>query len=108
MLTYKAKGKRGDWFASVNGEEIPCVHEYWLKKLSYHDPHISKMPKAKEYFASIQTFKKVILTRDDIIQNEIFPSFRRKEYIAVYAIDDCEMNDEGLYFRLTERIANLR
>ena len=29
METKKAKGSRGSWFAVVDGETLPCVHEYW-------------------------------------------------------------------------------
>jgi hypothetical protein len=59
-------------------------------------------------FRRIYVAGRVILTTDKIntakSRGEGF--FERTGYVAVYAIDDFRVDDEGMRFRFTDRIAN--
>jgi hypothetical protein len=49
----KAVGHRGSWFADIDGESFPCVHEYWVRRIDgkrmyvdpYCDPEAGKWPR---------------------------------------------------------------
>ena len=110
----KAKGHRGSWFATVEGENLPCVHKYWVKGLLHHDRFqrhgYANSSQILELVDAVQNVKRVILTEDkpnfDAAGNLI--GFDRKGYVAIYAVDDVTYTpDEGLKFRLVERIRNL-
>ncbi|MBL0934243.1 MAG: hypothetical protein IBJ07_05790 [Rhizobiaceae bacterium] len=114
MKPVKATGKRGSWFALVEDEWLPCVHKHWLKGLNYHDPLLrhegSVAPKIAELVDSIRETKKVVLTEDKVSMtgDGSVVGFDRSAYIAVFAVDDVSYSfDDGLKFRLTERIHNL-
>jgi hypothetical protein len=51
----KALGFRGSWFADVDGETLPCVHQHWWAPGGrYDDPGLQPgMPKGDELVASI-------------------------------------------------------
>jgi hypothetical protein len=80
MATKKAVGARGDWFAEVDGERLPCVHEFWWEKraLTYNDTKLRSGPKPDELFEAIKALKRVILTKDT-------PKFERSEVVDVVA-----------------------
>ncbi|WP_196814786.1 hypothetical protein [Mesorhizobium sp. L103C131B0] len=114
MVTAKAKGHRGSWFATVDGEDLPCVHKHWVKGLLHHDRFqrhgYGNSPQILELAQAVQSGKRVILTDDkplfDGSGNLI--GFERKGYIAIYEVDDVTyIPEEGLKFRLVKRIRNL-
>jgi hypothetical protein len=102
----KAKGHRGSWFAEVDGELLPCVHQHWSHRGRYHDPHVVPGdPKWTEFIAAIRTDKKVILMSGEFSNNDY--SVRRTGYIAVFMIDDFELLDNDLRFRFAKRLVDL-
>jgi hypothetical protein len=108
MQKYKATGKRGSWFATVNGESLPCVHSRWSQKGQYHDPNAKPgTPKWDEYFAAIKAGGRVILTRSNIADKAIGFGFERAEYVAVFKVDNVEISGSDLRFRLRDRLAEL-
>lgn len=93
---------------------LPCVHKHWVKGLLHHDPFRrhdgANALKIMELVDAVSTGKKVILTKDtattDSDGNVI--GFERTAYIAVYSVDDVTFSpQDGLKFRLTERLLNL-
>ncbi|HEX2256262.1 MAG TPA: hypothetical protein VHG92_06090 [Afifellaceae bacterium] len=102
----KAIGHRGLWFATVDGERLPCVHAYWFKGGRYHDPNI-RLDEAKwrELVDAIRAKKKVILTNDKVSDEET--AFQRTSYIAVFSVDDISVED-GLRFRFVDRLYSLQ
>jgi hypothetical protein len=42
MRRAKAKGHRGSWFAEVDGELLPCVHQHWRRGFYYDDPYVER------------------------------------------------------------------
>jgi hypothetical protein len=110
MPTYRASGHHGSWFAEANGERLPCVHEYWCKKsnsMVYDDPHFDPTDrKWGELVEAIKTSRRVILTRDEVVNGG--RGFKRLGYIAIFEIDGvATAPDNHLRFRFTRRIANL-
>lgn len=120
MLTpAKAKGSIGSWFATVEGESLPCVHKHWTKGIwpLHHDPFqrhgADTQAKIDELVDAILRLKRVILT-DDVPKfgkNDEVVGFDRKRkggYIAIYAVEDVTYSQsDGLRFRLTDRIREL-
>lgn len=115
MVTKKAIGQRGSWFATVDGKELPCVHKHWLKGLSYHDPFKPLVngpspARIHEYVQAIQQEKQVILTNDvtHYDQQGMVSGFTRKNYVAVFAVEDVSFDPKiGLKFKITTRLDEL-
>lgn len=102
---YRAKGERGSWFALVNGERLPCVHQHWLTKLHYHDPHYVPERQWIEFVAAIKNVGKVILTTDRVHPDG--RGFDRTGYVAVFRVSDVSVSGPDLEFDLVERLAEL-
>src|SRR5487761_1994164 len=102
MMKLKATGARGSWFAIVDGEQLPCVHNYWwVKPASYHDKDLKlDDPKAGPFFDEISSKKRVILTTGNpsFDPSGIVSGFERTGYVAVYAIDNVVFDKLGLKF----------
>jgi hypothetical protein len=112
MSRVNAKGSRGSWFATLpDGTALPCVHRYWRKGMEYDDPFaIAGDPVWDEFIAAIATGKRVILTDDEVLAEateETPPSFRRKGYVAVFAVEDVRLEGRRLRFRFTGRLQEL-
>ncbi len=108
-MARKATGSRGSWFATVDGESLPCVHKHWWKNGRYHDPHACLgQPKWDEFIAALKAGKKAVLTNDDLLPSG---GFKRKSgqeaYIGVFEIDEIEVNGTDLMFRFVRRIDEL-
>lgn len=115
MTKKKATGRQGWWFAEVDGVALPCVHKHWAKGTLYHDPferHEVKglEKKIAEAVSEIIRQRKVVMTDDHVSfdpKGNVI-GFERKNYIAVFAIDDVNYSkDDGLRFRLLERLYSL-
>jgi hypothetical protein len=109
MLTMKKKaiGERGSWFASVNGERLPCVHQYWIKGRQHVARNIdSSDPKTAELISAIEIARKVIVTTD-VVQGE-GAGFERAGYVAVFRVSDVRVSDGELHFELVERLTDLK
>jgi hypothetical protein len=64
MDTFDAWGRPGDWFATVNGEEVPCAWNCWLTGMHYRDPGARPgTGKWVKYIEAIQSGAKVALTK---------------------------------------------
>ena len=110
MTKSKATGKRGSWFADVDGQSLPCVHKHWWKGGRYDDPQIMPgSPKDEELVAAIQQHGRVVLTNDSPYDaGEGKTGFTRTGYIAVYSVDDITFDQKGLRFRFVSRLKELK
>jgi hypothetical protein len=105
MGKIKATGQRGSWFADVAGEQIPCVHDYWLKGLHYTNPEGRVGEKQwDDYIAAIKEKLTVVLTHSQLGDDG---TFKRKGYVATYAVANVAVTGAGLELDLVRRIANL-
>jgi hypothetical protein len=104
----RAVGKRGDWFATVNGERLPCVHAHWTKGIWPHhaDPGVDGRRNWREFITAIESGKRVILTTDHVNADGTLAG--RKEYVAIYRVDNVAVYDDTLHFDFTDRLAELR
>lgn len=98
----RAVGHQGSWFATVDGESLPCVHERFLKKLEYHDP-AEGVPLPMDYVRAIEQGT-VILTKSNRVENG---GFVRSGYIAIFRIEDFHFGAGQVQFRLAKRVAHL-
>jgi hypothetical protein len=110
--TVKAKGQQGSWEATVSGEVLPCVFDYWWVKGNkdrlYHDPGLdTSEARHIKYVNRIIESKKVVLVRG-APSSESFGRFERKDYIAVWSVEDVEFDRDGLKFRFVSRLAELK
>jgi hypothetical protein len=106
MQTLKAQGSRGDWFAMIDGERIPCAWGWWLTGNHYLDPVVEpdkgKWPK---YIAAIIEGKKVALTG----KKETDGKWQRDGYIALFAVANVTVTGNTLEFDLIQpRLATLK
>jgi hypothetical protein len=104
MQTLKARGHRGDWFARIGDEDIPCVWLEWLTGTHYRDPGANpnegKWPK---YIEAVHIGRKVALTGKRKGKEWI-----REGYIALFSVRNVVVSDAGLEFDLADRLANLK
>ena len=106
MAKSKAHGQRGSWFAKAEGETLPCVHAHWWKGQRYHDIHARPGDsRFAELLQGIKATGRVVLTTD--AASDDARHFKRTGYIAVYAVEDVSLDDEGLRFRFTHRLIDL-
>jgi hypothetical protein len=102
----KATGHRGSWFADVEGERLPCVHEHWKCGDRYRDRDARPGEgKWVNFIDAIGTGKKVILTKDKIPPHG---PWQRAGYIAVWSVDDVSAGDGALCFRFVEKLDDLK
>lgn len=110
MTKVKAIGRRGDWFARVQGDDddLPCVHQFWIKGLRYDDPHVVRGdPVWERLIDAIQTKRRVILTNDWPLTPD-GRGFARTGYIAVFEVEEVEVDGTHLRFALKRRIKDLQ
>lgn len=103
MLTIKAKGQSGSWFATLETGEIwPCVHKkWWPSGNSYCDPTPTPgVRKWDEFVAAIEQGKRVILTEEDAKK-------RRKEYRHAWRVDNVKTDNGKLTFDFIEKLFNV-
>src|SRR5687767_5695554 len=106
MPKFKAHGHRGSWFADVNGEHLPCVHAHWWKGSGYHDPYARPGDaKFEKLLQGIRETGRGVVTKDDVSDGG--RTFKRTGYVGVFKIEDPQLDDDGLRFRITNRIADL-
>jgi hypothetical protein len=107
----KAIGRRGGWFAGLGGEDVPCVHQHWLRALEYDDPYADVTdPAWRAFVEAIAQQRRVILTRDEVLTTAGVAKpagFRRTGYVASYAVDQVRVEEGHLRFRLIKRLDDL-
>lgn len=103
----KAIGERGSWFASVDGERLPCVHQYWIRGTHHCAPRVSQHSKKDlELVAAIRSKGKVVVTTDRVIDEG--EGFERTGYVAVFSVDNVNWRRGELLFDLKERLVDLQ
>jgi hypothetical protein len=106
MRTLKAVGRRGDWFAKVDGEDIPCAWNWWLTGKHYFDPEAKPgTGKWVKYIAAIERLKRVALTGKKETNDG---KWERDGYIALFEVANVETTESTLQFDLIQRLANLK
>jgi hypothetical protein len=104
----EAKGQWNSWFATWNGESLPCVHDCWKRGDHYEDPEV--VPEHRHwasFVAGLRNKRRVLLTRD-ILNEEGRPRKRAKppgQYLAVWEIADISPDADALRFRFVRQIA---
>lgn len=100
----KPVGRRGSWFAKWKGQEYPCVHKYWTEGHwpSYVDPGVTDEPHWAPFIDSIKERKTVILTTDNVGPGG--SSFERTGYIALLRVEDVDVVENELRFRIVDRL----
>lgn len=111
-VTKKATGSRGSWFATVDGELLPCVHEYWWVKgdtsRRYNDYLLKPSQHNNDFVARIKDKRQVILTSDKPNSADNPVPFVRTGYIAIWTIEDVEFDENGLRFRFVDKVCGLK
>jgi hypothetical protein len=118
MQTFKAIGRRGDWFATINGEEIPCAWSWWQRGnpaggFLYCDPEARPgTGKWIKYVEAIQRSGKVTLTGKKKValtgkKEDSDGKWQRKGYIGLYAVTNLKTSENSLEFDMPEKIADL-
>jgi len=109
MIPKKAKGSIGSWFATVDGESLPCVHKHWwVKTARYNDHLLRSSPQADEFVAAIREKKRVILkiSKPNSEANPV--PFKHVEYVAVWEVDNIDFDENGLRFQFIKSLVPLK
>lgn len=112
MRRSKAKGYPGSWFADVDDERLPCVHDCYRTKdgRDYFDRYSGLgLKKWENFVEAIRSGRCVIVTVDKILSEgpNFQKSFKRKGYVGVFEVADVEADSEGLRFRFVQQLADL-
>ena len=114
MRFAKATGTRGSWFARVDGESHPCVHKHWVQRdrsgMTYVDPgYDPERAIWGPFIEALETQKRAVLTEDQVSgTDDRNLSFSRTGYIALYAIDHVQVDENVLRFDFVERLRDLK
>jgi hypothetical protein len=111
------RGSQGSWEADVtyedgSKEKLACLHAYfWPRGQTYDDPltpEVRQMRKFEKHVALIKEKGRIIMTTDKIdpTKSRGLGFFTRTGYIGVFAVEDFELDDNGMRLLLTKRIAN--
>ena len=113
----KAVGQRGSWFAVVDGERLPVLHNYWVRReggdLVYHDvnliPELCDTAQRREFMETLRDGTHAVLAKSGPSDpNDTMKPFVRSSYIAVFAYEFLSHDDHGLRLRLTDRTKDLK
>ena len=106
---FKARGHRGSWFATVNGESLPCLHKYWLHWPVYDDPGIRAGERQSDQLvAALHSLGRAVLTEDEPkLKDGKVIGFKRTGYVAIFKVSDIELGQSALRLRFGDRLANL-
>jgi hypothetical protein len=95
MTKLKARGMQDSWFATVEGEELPCAWNHWGTNVHYLDERVEttnlKWPK---YLKAITNGKRIILTKKDLSNSGgNSKNWSGRGYIALFRIDNVALTD---------------
>lgn len=101
MQALRARGHRGNWFARIGDDDIPCIWREWLAGTHYLDPH-GKADEGKwaKYVEALRRDQKAVLTA----KQEKDGKWSRAGYIGVFKIANVAITAQGLEFDLIERL----
>ncbi len=106
MVKLKAIGERGSWYATVNGERLPCVHQANMKPDGwYRAKRVSDAPH-EQLLETITAAGRVIVRKSVRSSNE--DSWQSKGYVAIFSVADSQIVDDEQRFRFVERLHNLQ
>ena len=91
-------GHAGSWFAVWQGESNSCIHQHALNRGHYLDDGVDDHPAWPKFISGLQEKRKAIVTTSrppgaDGIR-------RRKSYVGIWKIDNVELGDGTLSFKL--------
>lgn len=120
-MKLKCKGSQGSWEATVfypdkKQEVLACAHAHWTKGgpdgLRYHDPWTPELMRTKKFARYVELLRskgRVILTSDEV--NEAGERgggyFKRTGYQGIFKIEELTVDESGMKFRLTKRLADV-
>jgi hypothetical protein len=106
MQTLKARGHRGNWFARIGDDDIPCAWLQWRTGNHYLNPYGTDALDGKrvKYIEALRRDQKVALTG----KRENDGKWLRDGYIGLFEIANVAVTDRGLEFDFVRRIAHLR
>ncbi len=114
FATKVAKGSRGSWFATVDGNSYPCIHLRWLNGQTrhYRDEGYYDYDKWPAFREAIETDKIVILTSGTVTgkdgRTKEGLNIERTGYIAMWRIENVMVNGEIFELDLIEKIFELK
>ena len=104
----KPKGQQGSWFATWEGERLPCVHERWTRGTwpEYADPGVDERPEWEPFVLALQRQRKALLTTSEMPEDG--GPWRRSGYTAIFEIDDVRVEERVLRFKFTKRLVSFQ
>ena len=103
--TAKAKGLRGTWYADVNGERLPCIHDKNMRAGIYRAPNADD-ERHQQLLSDIIASGKVIMRKSEREGED--QSWTSKGYIAVWSVADAKIENGELTFKFVDRLIDLK
>lgn len=106
MNRLKAVGERGSWYATVQGERLPCVHQANMHPDGMYRARKVSDASHDQLLAAIKSAGKVIVRKS--VRQSDSESWVAKGYVAVFEVADPEIVNDEFRFRFVRRIAELQ
>jgi hypothetical protein len=113
------RGARGQWYATVDDEQLPCVHQHWVRMrdgtMHYDDGEIAEIATDSQVLDLVDRLRrtgKAVITLDAYHADRPpgKSRFERKPngYVGVFSIDQNSvvLDERGLRFRFVDRLAD--
>ncbi|MBL9065398.1 MAG: hypothetical protein JNN10_03795 [Sphingopyxis sp.] len=101
----KAKGIRGTWYAEVNGEKLPCIHDKNMKDGEYRAPNADDDRHRKLLNDIVRTGR--VVMRKSVREDDSQP-WTAIGYVAVWSVADAKIENGMLTFRFVDRLIDLK
>lgn len=100
------KGHAGSWFATWEGESLPCIHQHCVKGGRYIDPGVNDHPAWPRFIAALQADGKAILTTSHPVDRDGLR--RRKSYVGIWPVSDVQVREGVLLMNLGPPLQRFR
>ena len=101
-LRAKAVGHRGQCYATVKGERLPCAHQANMQAdQTYRATRANDAPH-DALLKAIQECGKVIVRKS--VRAADGKAWDASGYVAVFAVEDAKVQDDVLTFRFVDRL----
>jgi hypothetical protein len=101
----RARGYRGSWYADVNGERLPCVHQK-NKDGAVYDAACLDDKRHRKLLHDIQAAGRVVLRLSER-ESENHP-WEAKGYDGVWAVEDVKLENGRFTLRFSQRLIELQ
>ena len=106
MASVRIRGERGSWYADVEGERLPCVHDKNMKPGGWYRAPADADPSHLALLEAIRSCGRVVVRKSERISDDA--AWESKGYIGVFDVADAIIEDGEFQFRFLRRTHDVR